>query len=99
MFLSEREQPLSRHHRRWWRDACKATGLPATTHLHDLRHAGLTLAAQSGATLKELMSLAGHSSPRAALLYQHAAEHRAVALAEAMSLRLERPPPPQSHSA
>ena len=75
---ARRGQPLSRHNRRWWREACRAAGLPPTTHLHDLRHAGLTLAAQSGATLKELMSLAGHSSPRAALIYQHAAEHRAV---------------------
>ena len=99
IFLSEKGQPLSRHNRRrWWREACAAAGLPATTHLHDLRHAGLTLAAQSGATLKELMSLAGHSSPRAALVYQHAAEHRAADLAQAMSRRLERPQEDQ-HSA
>lgn len=91
VFLSDKGQPISRHNRRWWRDACADAGLPATTHLHDLRHAGLTLAAQSGATLKELMALAGHSSPRAALVYQHAAEHRATALADAMSRRLERP--------
>lgn len=92
VFVSEDGRPVSRHNRRWWREACRAAGLPATTHLHDLRHVGLTLAAQSGATMKELMALAGHSSPRAALVYQHAAEHRAAALAEAIGQRLQRPP-------
>src|SRR3954452_12112628 len=44
--------------------------------LHDLRHAALALAAQSGATLAEVMRRAGHSSSRAAMIYQHAAERR-----------------------
>ena len=91
VFVTEDGRPVSRHNRRWWRDACRTAGLPPATHLHDLRHAGLTLAAQSGATLKELMALAGHSSPRAALVYQHAAQHRAAALADAVSRLLERP--------
>lgn len=91
VFLSDKGQPMSRHNRKWWRDACRTAGVAQTTHLHDLRHAGLTLAAQSGATLKELMAFAGHSSPRAALIYQHAAADRAVVLAEEMSRRLERP--------
>jgi integrase len=55
--------------------ARRATELPGV-HLHDLRHAGLTLAAQSGATLAEVMRRAGHSSSRAAMIYQHAAERR-----------------------
>jgi integrase len=41
-------------------------------HFHDLRHTGGTLAATTGATIKELMARLGHSSPRAALIYQHA---------------------------
>ncbi len=90
VFLSDKNQPMSRHNRKWWREACRAAGVPPTTHLHDLRHAGLTLAAQSGATLKELMALAGHSSPRAALIYQHAAADRATVLAEEISRRLDR---------
>ncbi len=52
---------------------------------HDLRHTGATLAAVSGATLKELMARLGHSTPAAALRYQHAAEDRDAALAEALS--------------
>jgi integrase len=53
----------------------RAADLPGA-HLHDLRHAGLTLAAQSEATLAEVMRRAGHSSSRAAMIYQHAAERR-----------------------
>lgn len=58
-----------------WSTARRRVGLPGA-HLHDLRHAGLTLAAQSGATLAEVMRRAGHSSTRAAMIYQHAAERR-----------------------
>lgn len=41
-------------------------------HFHDLLHTGLTLAASTGATTAELMRRAGHTSPDAALRYQHA---------------------------
>jgi len=54
-------------------------------HFHDLRHTGATLAAQTGATLKELMTRLGHSTPGAAMIYQHAAQQRDVAIANAMS--------------
>ena len=67
---------------RTWNRARSAAGLPGEIHLHDLRHAGATLAAQSGATTKELMARLGHASPRAALIYQHAAEHRDQAIAD-----------------
>ncbi len=49
------------------------------------------MAAQSGASLKELMAMAGHSSSRAALLYQHAAAERATVVGAAMSKRLTKP--------
>jgi integrase len=52
---------------------------------HDLRHTGATLAAQSGATLAELMSRLGHSTPQAAMRYQHAAQGRDAAIAQRMS--------------
>jgi integrase len=42
--------------------------------LHELRHTGNTLAAETGATLKELMVRMGHGSTRAALIYMHARE-------------------------
>ncbi len=41
---------------------------------HDLRHSAMTLVALTGATLPELMQRAGHSTPRATLRYQHAAD-------------------------
>lgn len=52
---------------------------------HDLRHTGAVLAAATGATLAELMGRLGHSSPGAAMKYQHAAKDRDKAIAEALS--------------
>ena len=43
---------------------------------HDLRHTCATMAAQAGATIKELMHMMGHSTERAALIYQHATDER-----------------------
>lgn len=52
---------------------------------HDCRHTGATMAAQTGATLAELMARLGHSTPQAAMRYQHAAQGRDKAIAEALS--------------
>lgn len=52
---------------------------------HDLRHTGATLAAQTGATLAELMTRLGHSTHQAALRYQHAAHGRDRVIADALS--------------
>ena len=52
---------------------------------HDLRHSGAVLAAQSGATLAELMARLGHSTAEAALRYQHAAADRDKVIAARMS--------------
>jgi hypothetical protein len=54
-------------------------------HSHDLRHTGNTLAAATRASTKELMSRMGHSSSRAALIYQHATAERELALAQRLS--------------
>jgi integrase len=53
--------------------------------LHDLRHTGATLAAATGATVKELMHRIGHSTPAMAMRYQHATEDRDKAIASALS--------------
>lgn len=66
-----------------WSEAREAVGLP-DVHVHDLRHTGNTLASQTGATLKELMQRMGHSTVRAALIYQHAADGRDQKIAEAL---------------
>ncbi|MGI9155327.1 MAG: tyrosine-type recombinase/integrase [Marmoricola sp.] len=52
---------------------------------HDLRHTGAVLAAATGATLAELMGRLGHSTPGAALRYQHAAEGRDTEIARKLS--------------
>ncbi len=65
-----------------WRDAVRAAGLPEGFHFHDLRHTGNHLVAQSGASTRELMHRMGHSTMRAALIYQHATESRSRDLAD-----------------
>lgn len=50
--------------------------------VHDLRHLGGTLAAQAGATTKELMDRLGHATPVMALRYQHTAAGRDAAIAD-----------------
>ncbi|MBA3251461.1 MAG: site-specific integrase [Geodermatophilaceae bacterium] len=52
---------------------------------HDLRHTGAVLAAATGATLAELMGRLGHSTPGAALRYQHAAQGRDAEIASRLS--------------
>lgn len=70
-----------------FRRAADAIGLPAVRP-HELRHTGATLAAATGATTKELMRRLGHSSPAAALLYQHAGDDRDADIARALDAML-----------
>jgi integrase len=60
--------------------------------VHDLRHSAATMAAQAGATLAELMARMGHSTTKAALVYQHVAEGRDRIIADRMAL-LAQPAP------
>jgi integrase len=69
--------------RRTWADARRATGIGY--RFHDLRHAGNTLAATTGASTRELMARMGHASPRGALIYQHATSERDQVIAAALS--------------
>jgi integrase len=66
-----------------WAKAIVKAGVPKV-HIHDLRHTGNTLAAATGATLKELMTRMGHASPKAAMIYLHAARDRDRAIADAL---------------
>jgi integrase len=56
---------------------------------HDLRHSGAVLAAQTGATLAELMARLGHSTPAAAMRYQHQAQGADQRIAAALSALVE----------
>jgi integrase len=71
-----------------WRRTCNEVGLPPAFTFHDLRHTGNNLAAASGASTKELMARMGHSTYRAALIYQNANSERDHEIAEAMEKRI-----------
>jgi len=68
--------------------AREAAGRP-DLRFHDLRHTGATLAAQTGATLVELMNRLGHSTAGAAMRYQHASADRDLLIAERLSALVE----------
>ncbi len=85
LFTNSAGSPVRR--RNWtaiWSVAKAEAGLPAGTHFHDLRHMAGTLAATTGATTRELMARLGHGSPRAAIIYQHAAADRDAVIARAL---------------
>lgn len=66
----------------------KRSGLPDGFHFHDLRNTGNNLAAAAGASTRELMHRMGHSSMRAALIYQHATSDRDREIALGIDARL-----------
>jgi integrase len=85
VFVGPNGGPLRRSN--WsksWRTTVSALELDRL-HFHDLRHTGNTLAAATGASTRELMTRMGHSSSRAALIYQHASTERELAIAERLS--------------
>lgn len=71
---------LGRHYTRA-REKAKRSDL----RFHDLRHSGAVWAAQTGATIAELMARLGHSTSAAAMRYQHAAEGRDKLIAARLS--------------
>jgi integrase len=71
---------LQRH---WYRARAKADR--KDLRWHDLRHSGAVLAAATGASLAELMARLGHSTPAAAMRYQHAAQGRDREIAALLS--------------
>ncbi|MGB6455239.1 MAG: tyrosine-type recombinase/integrase [Streptosporangiaceae bacterium] len=85
-FTSPTGQPLRHGHfrTRVWKKALAAAGLP-DMHFHDLRHTGNDLAVSTGASLRDLMDRMGHSTTRAALIYQHRSDKRQHAIADALS--------------
>lgn len=83
VFVGQRGGTLRRNNvRRIWLPALRKAGLPGNVHFHDLRHTGNMLAATGGATTRELMHRMGHSSVRAALIYQHLVNGRDHAIAD-----------------
>jgi integrase len=70
-------------YRHWYR--ARAAAGRSDLRWHDLRHSGAVLAAATGATLAELMARLGHSTPAAAMRYQHVAPGRGREVAALMS--------------
>jgi len=88
LFTGEFGGPLTRGmFQKHWARARTAAGMPEGFVFHDLRHTGNTLAAP-GATTKEVMARLGHSTSRAALIYQHATEERMRTIAGQLSERV-----------
>ena len=67
-----------------WYKARASAGRP-DLKFHHCRHTGAVLAAQTGATVAELMARLGHSSPAMAMRYQHAAAGRDREIAALLS--------------
>ncbi|HEU0102107.1 MAG TPA: site-specific integrase [Mycobacteriales bacterium] len=85
VFPNSKGEPINRYSfASVWGRAREKAGMPGF-HFHDLRHTGNTLAATTGASTKELMHRMGHSSVRAALIYQHATDERDAVIAQALS--------------
>ncbi|MGH3712849.1 MAG: tyrosine-type recombinase/integrase [Micromonosporaceae bacterium] len=82
-------RPGNFHRAANWRDNVAAVGLPGF-HFHDLRHTGNTLAAGTGASLRDLMARMGHGSTRAALIYQHATQQADKAIATALDKQIRK---------
>jgi integrase len=74
-----------------WDKARKVAGRP-DLRFHDLRHSGAVWAAQSGATLAELMGRLGHTTPAMAIRYQHIAQDRDAEIARRLSAMVEPKP-------
>jgi integrase len=71
-----------------WYEAAAAIGVPGL-HFHDLRHTGNSLAAATGASLRDLMDRMGHDSVRAALIYQRKTTAAGQVIADALSAQIE----------
>ncbi|MEV0966880.1 site-specific integrase [Streptomyces sp. NPDC049910] len=85
---AKKATPRRNHFGKLWRTACDQVGIKGL-HFHDLRHTGNTLAAATGASTRELMTRMGHSSARAALIYQHATAERERLIGQAVSAVVE----------
>jgi integrase len=85
LFIGPRGGQLRRSNfRDDWVTARTKAGITADVHFHDLRHTGNTLASQNGASTRELMTRMGHSTARAALIYQHMTSDRDRTIADRM---------------
>ncbi|MBK3580902.1 site-specific integrase [Streptomyces sp. MBT65] len=89
LFIGEKGAPFRRStFGRKWRKARTKVGMPDNFRFYDLRHTGNTLAADTGAKLKDLMVRAGQSSERAQLIYQHSTAKHQQKLAQGIDVEV-----------
>src|SRR6266516_4790507 len=89
VFAGPKNGPLRRpNFSRAWRRATESAGLTGF-HFHDLWHTGNHITAATGASLRELMGRMGHSTTRAALIYQHRTTESDRLIAATMSAIVE----------
>jgi integrase len=62
----------------WFKDACKAAGVPGSAH--GLRKAGATRAAENGATERELNAIFGWTGSKMASHYTQTADRAKLAM-------------------
>jgi hypothetical protein len=72
----------------WFIPARNRAGLP-TLRWHDLRSTGLTIAASTGASITALMNRAGHTSVRAAMIYQKLTKQDDQKIADSIDKQLD----------
>jgi integrase len=90
VFTSVQGSPLlNRYFAPYWARAKRAAEVDDSVRFHDLRHFAGTVAASSGASLREVMSRMGHSSSDASLRYLKAGEDRDREVATAIEHRLQ----------
>jgi hypothetical protein len=73
----------------WFRDRCDEAGLPQCT-AHGLKKAGATIAAENGATTRQLMAMFDWDTPEMAEVYTRAAEQKRLAGEGMFLITLER---------
>jgi integrase len=72
----------------WFRQQCRAAGLPKNLSAHGLRKAGATRFAEHGATDHEIMAWGGWTSLKEVQRYTKAADRKRLAQAAAKKLKI-----------
>ncbi|MFN6119859.1 MAG: tyrosine-type recombinase/integrase [Actinomycetes bacterium] len=90
VFTTENHRPLRRpNFTATWRTATQRADLQGL-RFHDLRHSAATLATTGGATIREVQARLGHSTPSAAMRYQHASTDRDRGIADRLEVVVNR---------
>lgn len=84
VFTTRNGFPIYKGRMSWWVTAKRRLNLDHL-HFHDLRHTGQTMAADNGASEKDLMRRAGQSSNEAMRIYLHGNPKRDRVLADSLT--------------